>query len=70
MVVPVNWDEGGKVVAVALSANTEDEYLIDENYKGRELLHFIQEDVEVSGVVREDEDKKIITEQKYILKER
>jgi hypothetical protein len=34
MVVPVNWDEGGKVVAVALSANTEDEYLIHENYKG------------------------------------
>jgi len=35
----------------------------------RELLHFIQEDVEVSGVVREDKDKKIITVQKYILKE-
>jgi hypothetical protein len=34
-----------------------------------ELLHFIQEDVEVSGVAREDEDKKIITVQKYILKE-
>lgn len=68
--MPVNWDGAGKVVAVALLANTdEDEYLIDENFKGRELLHFIQEDVEVSGVVREDEDKKIITVQKYILKE-
>jgi len=32
---------GGKVVAVALSANTEDEYLIDENYKGREVLHLV-----------------------------
>jgi len=32
--------------------------------RDRELLHFIQEDVEVSGVVREDEDKKIITVQK------
>jgi len=39
--VPVNWDEVGKVVAIALSPNTEDENLIDENYKGRELLHFI-----------------------------
>jgi len=58
IVVPLNWDEVEKVVAVALSANTEDEYLIDENCKGRELLHFLQEDVEVSGVVREDEDKK------------
>ena len=67
--MPVNWDGVGKVVAVALSTNTEDEYLIDENFKGRELLHFIQKDVEVSGVVREDEYKKIITVQKYILKE-
>ena len=32
------------------------------------LLHFIQEEVEVSGVARENEDKKILAVQKYILK--
>ncbi len=67
IVIPVAWDEKGKVVAAALSTHTEDEYLIDPDYKGKELLHHIQEEVEVSGVVRE-EDKKILNIQKYILK--
>jgi len=65
----VDWDEKGSVVALAISTPNEDEYLIDkDHFKGKELLHLIQEEVEVSGVVREDEDKKIITVQKYILK--
>jgi hypothetical protein len=68
IVIPADWDEKGRVVAIAISTTNEDEYLIDENYTGKKLLHFIQEDVEVSGVVREDEDKKIITVQRYILK--
>ena len=64
----MDWDEKGKVVATAISTHTEEEYLIFNDYKGKELLHLIQEVVEISGVVREDEDKKIITVQKYILK--
>jgi len=59
IVIPVDWDEKGSVVALAISTPDEDEYFIDrDHHKGKELLHFIQEDVEVSGVVREDEDKK------------
>ena len=68
IIIPVGWDVNGKVLTTALSTHSEDEYLIDENYNGRELLHFIQKDVEVSGVVREEEDKKIITVKKYILR--
>ncbi|MBC8456872.1 MAG: hypothetical protein H8D67_02615 [Deltaproteobacteria bacterium] len=69
VVIPVDWDEKGSVVAIAISTPNEDEYLIDKDHlKGKELLHLIQEEVEVSGVVREDKDKKIITVQKYILK--
>ena len=64
----MDWNEKGSVVALAISTPNEDEYLIDNDYKGKELLHSIQEEVEVSGVVREDENKKIITVQKYILK--
>jgi len=68
IVIPVDWDEKGSVVALAISTPDEDEYFIDrDHHKGKELLHFIQEDVEVSGVVRE-EDKKILNIQKYILK--
>jgi len=68
IVIPVDWDQKGKVAAAAVSTYTEDEYLIDNDYKGRELLHFIQEEVEVKGIAREKKDKKIITVQKYILK--
>lgn len=64
----MDWDEKGSVVAVSISTHNEDVYLIAHDYKGKGLLHSIQEEVEVSGVVREDEDKKIITVQKYILK--
>ena len=69
IVIPVDWDEKGSVVALSISTPNEDEYLIDKDHlKGKELLHLIQEEVEVSGIVREDEDKKIIAVEKYILK--
>jgi len=68
IVIPVDWDEKGKVVATALSTHNEDEYLIDPNYKGKELLHFVQKEVEVSGIARKSKDKKTITVKKYILK--
>jgi 5S rRNA maturation endonuclease (ribonuclease M5) len=68
IVIPVDWDEKGKVIAAALSTHKEDEYLIDHDYKGQELLHHIQKEVEVSGVVRKNNGKKIIVVQKYILK--
>jgi hypothetical protein len=68
IVIPVDWDEKGKVTAAALSAHNEEEYSIDQDYKGEELLHHIQKEVEVIGVVRKNNRKKIIAVQKYILK--
>lgn len=68
IVIPMDWDEKGKVVTAALSTHTEDEYLIDHGYKGKELLHFIQEEVEVSGVATKNHGKKTISVQEYILK--
>ena len=68
IVIAVDWDEKGKVVAAAISTHDEDEYLIDNDYKGEELLHLVREEVEVSGVAKENKDKKIIAVQKYILK--
>ena len=68
IVIPVDWDEKGKVVAVGISACDEQEYLVYRDHKGVELLHYLQEEVEVSGVMRESSNKKIITVRKYILK--
>ena len=65
----MDWDEKGNPVAVSISTHHEDEYFIDkDHHKGEELLHLIQEEVEVSGVARENENKKIIAVQDYILR--
>ena len=41
IVIPVDWDEKGKVVTAVISTHTEDEYLIHKNYKGKELLDLL-----------------------------
>ena len=61
IVIPVEWDEKGKVIAAALSTHKEEEYLIDHDYKGRKLMDHIQHEVEVSGVARKNNNKKTIT---------
>ena len=61
IVLPVDWDEKGRVIAAALSTHKEEEYLIDHDYKGRKLMDYIQHEVEVSGVVRRNNNTKTIT---------
>lgn len=61
IVTPVDWDEKGNVVATAISTHTEEEYLVINNSKAKELLNLIQEAVEVSGLVTELVGIKIIT---------
>jgi len=65
----VDWDEKGRVVGTAISTPSDNEYLVDkDHHKGEELLHLIQEEVEVTGLAKENKGKRIITVQKYILK--
>ena len=61
IVLPVDWDEKGRVIAAALSTHKEEEYLIDHDSKGRKLMDYIQHEVEVSGVVRRNNNTKTIT---------
>jgi 5S rRNA maturation endonuclease (ribonuclease M5) len=61
IVIPVDWDEKGTVIAAALSTHNEEEYSIDHDYKGAELLRYIRKEVQVSGVARKNNNKKEIT---------
>jgi hypothetical protein len=70
VVVPTDWDEQGNVVALAISSNDEKEYMVDKKGKGRDLLGLIRKEVEVRGVIREEDDRKIIRVSKYSLTER
>jgi uncharacterized membrane protein YcgQ (UPF0703/DUF1980 family) len=54
-VVPSEWDNEDNVVAISISTE-EDDYLVEMNKLGEELFDFLDEDVEVTGLVREDRD--------------
>ena len=47
VIIAVDWDDNGRVTAVAVSAHDEEEYVIE---RGEELLGFIREEVEITGV--------------------
>lgn len=60
IVIPVDWDEKGNATAVAISTHTEEEYLVSNDSKGKELLKFVRDRVEVTGPVMEVAGIKII----------
>ncbi|MBU4013149.1 MAG: hypothetical protein KJ550_06755 [Proteobacteria bacterium] len=62
IVIPVDWDKEGNALAVAISSPDEQEYLIEQDEKGKELIGLIRQEVEVSGMVRKaNKDRKTIT---------
>ena len=66
LVLPVDWDERGNIKSLAISTNSEEEYVVDENPLADELLAFTRLRVKVKGSVREDDNgKKVITVEKY-----
>jgi hypothetical protein len=70
VVVPTDWDEEGNVVGIAISSHDEIEYFVGKKGKGPELLPFIRKEVEVRGVVREEENRKVITIRKFSIAKR
>jgi hypothetical protein len=70
LILPVEWDERGTIRSIAVSTNSEEEYLVDESPLADELLAFLRLRVKVRGSVREKENgKKIITVERYELLE-
>lgn len=70
VVIPMDWDEHGNVVSIAISSHDETEYLVDKDGKGRELLAFIRKEVEVGGEVKEEDHRKAIRVKRYLVKQR
>ena len=69
IVIPADWNDDQEVVAVALATPDEKEYRIGGNRKGRELLDHLQQQVEVTGPLSEDEKgRRVITVSRYIVK--
>lgn len=68
VVIPMDWDEQGNVVRIAISSRDEKEYMVEAGGRGSELLAFIRKEVEVSGEVKEEDHRKLIKVKKYQLK--
>lgn len=60
IVIPVDWDQEGNPVSVAIATHTEEEYLVSNDSKGKELFNLIREGVEITGLVKEIAGIKII----------
>ena len=51
ILIPVDWDEEGNALAAAISGLDEQEYLIEQDAKGKELLGLMRREIEVRGMV-------------------
>ncbi len=60
IVIPVCWDKKGNVVEVAIATRNEEEYFIEGSDKASQLKSFLRQEVEVSGVLKNEGGKKII----------
>jgi len=69
VIVPAVWDENGRIEAIALSTNDEDEYLIEDKGKGAKLRKFLRQEVEVTGDLSLHENVKTIRVAGYRIKE-
>jgi len=54
-VIPSEWDSEDNVVSITI-ATDDDDYVVEMNKLGEELFDFLDEDVEVTGTVRDDKD--------------
>lgn len=69
IVIPVDWDVDGNVLATAISSQDEHEYFVELDKKGKKMLGLIRRGIEVRGVVRKIiKGHKTITVKSYRLK--
>jgi hypothetical protein len=69
IVIPVDWNDDREVIAAALATADEKEYQIGGNRKGKELLAYLQRQLEVTGLLsKDDKGRPVITVRRYIVK--
>jgi hypothetical protein len=69
VIVPADWDRQGNVTGVSISAFDEQEYVVQKEAKGAELIEHVRKDAEVVGWVEGERGKKKITVKHYRLRQ-
>ena len=67
LVIPIDWDETGKVSAVVISTYNEKVYTVKLDQKGRELLPLIRKPITVTGMLRKSDGDTIIDIEQYTI---
>ncbi|MBI4720899.1 MAG: hypothetical protein HY770_06705 [Chitinivibrionia bacterium] len=70
VIIPADWDRDGNIPGVAISTHDEDEYLIQKQAKGSEMLRLIRKEVEITGSTELDQGKKTIAVENHKLRKR
>jgi len=69
LIVPADWDRQGNVTGVSIAGFDEQEYLVQKQVKGAELIQHVRQDAEVVGWVEVEQGKKKITVKEYRLRQ-
>ena len=64
LAIPVEWDDGGGVIAIAINTFDEDEFIVENTDKATILFRNLREKVEVSGTLFNKNRKKYIRVEK------
>lgn len=70
LVTPTDWDDDGKVVDVSINAFDEEEYPVYLDTKGRKLISFVREEVEVKGILMGVGEKRLKVLSHNLVKEK
>ena len=61
ILIPVNWDQKGNVVSVAIATDEEKEYHVADPELAEKMKRRLRQVVQASGVVTKSQGKNIIT---------
>ena len=65
VIIPVDRDDQGNILTIALATNQEDEYIISAEGAGNTLFQHLQGEVEVRGVAKVVDGEKVFVVQEY-----
>ena len=65
IVLPKEWNEKGDIESIGIFTFDEEEYLVEKNKIGKQLMSYIRQEVHVSGTlqIKKDNTKKIIVKE-------
>jgi len=64
LVIPVEWDDEGNILNLGISTYDEDEYWIEMDQRMKQMISILRKEVEVTGLVAENEGRKKIVVKK------